>query len=244
MHSKLETRYNFGFGSTGAYRIPMTLGGFEVCAHIQLLNYDLSDAGQPVLTDCSRIPSGCTTDVFPFGEGDVALPLNYRDSCSTFHAFQAFLILAGLECTLLPFLLAAQLLAHRFDAAQRLVDLVKPSSLYRAGLALPGLVFVTAILSLVCLPTTVDDNWAQVCADILSFNNGSGDGFDLCDAPDASWGASFDCHVTAVVLIAIGLTCYTVAWVQETKTTVGGGAYSESLNVNHHDSDRWGGDGI
>ena len=102
----------------------------------------------------------------------------------------------------------------------------------------PSLVFVTSILSLVCMPTAVDDNWAQVCADILAVGPGSGGGgFDLCNTPAADWGASFDCHVTATVLIAIGLVAYVVAWVQETKTSVGGGAYTEQLHVNsdHYD---------
>ena len=243
VHSDLTTRYNFGYGAEGAYSIPITLGAFEVCAHIELLNYDLTSIGSGS-TDCARIPSGCVTDVYPFGD-NIALPLNYRDTCSTFHAFQAFLILAGIECTILPFLLFFQLMANRIDFAQRVIDLVSPSSLYRAGIAVPGLVFVTAILSLVCMPTAVDDNWAQVCGEILSYNpGGGGGGFDLCQAPAADWGASFDCHVGAVVLIAIGLTSYVVAWVQETKTTVGGGAYSESLNMNHRDSDHYDDGGI
>lgn len=235
VRSTLTTRFNFGAGADGAYSIPITLGAFEVCAHIDLLSYDLQYlASAP--TDCSRIPSGCTTDVYPFGEDDIALPLNYRDSCSTFHAFQAFLILAGLECTVLPFLLFVQLMAYRIDLAQRISDAIGTGTLYRTCIAVPCLVFVTALLSLVCMPTAVDDNWAQVCADILTYNPGSGGGgFDLCQAPAADWGASFDCHVTAVILIAIGLVCYVVGWVQETKTSVAGGAFSETLHVNHSD---------
>ena len=241
VRSTLTTRYNFGYSQEGAYSIPITLGAFEVCAHIELLNYDLTHLAT-LSTDCARIPSDCVTDVYPFGEDDIALPLNYRDSCSTFHAFQAFLVLAGIECTVLPFLLFIQLMAYRIDVAQRVVDAMGPGMLYRAGMAVPGLVFVTAILSLVCMPIAVDDNWAQVCADILGYNPGSGGGgFDLCDAPSADWGASFDCHVTAVILLAIGLVCYVVAWVQETKTPVAGGAFSETLHVNHRDSDHYDG---
>jgi len=236
LRSSLTTRFNFGSNLQGAYSIPITLGAFEVCAHIDVLAYDLTYM-YSADTDCARIPSGCVTDVYPFGENDVPLPLNYRNTCSTFHAFQSFLILAGLECTLLPFFLFLQLMAHKLAWAQWFVDRFSPGGLYRTGIAISVVVFVTGVLSLVCMPTAVDDNWAQVCADILTYNPGSGGGgFDLCQAPKADYGASFDCHVTAMVLVAIALVCYVVAWVQETKMSVAGSAYTEQLHVNHSDA--------
>ena len=195
-----------------------------MCAHIDLLNYDLTYVASAP-TDCQRIPTGCVTSTYPFGQGDdsdvgdgdIALPLNYRDHCSTFHAFQAFLILAALLCTALPVFMALQLLVHKLGFATRLIERYDAPALYRIGVGLPATVLVLAILSLVCMPTTVDDDWAAICAELLTYSGSAGGGFDLCQTPPADWGPSFDCHVCGVVLLAIAMVCYVVAWVQETK---------------------------
>ena len=144
-----------------------------------VLNYDLTYALAPHPPTAHAYHPAVSPTSIHSASDDIALPLNYRNHVQHLPRLPSLPHTGRhTSATLLPFLLFFQLMASptRLRTARGSTSST-PTSLYRAGIATTQPPCSSlAILSLVCMPTAVDDNWAQVCADILSYNPGTGGG--------------------------------------------------------------------
>ena len=195
-----------------------TLGSFHVCSSIQ---FSQTDTGQFLIatgTACPSIPSSCTTflqlqdpleptqNLYP-GAG---IPLNLRRSCSTFLAGRAFLVqaavLASFTSLVIIFMRCEPLerLFGRFGWSRKTVD--------RALLALAAWAALCAIIAIACQPDDVNEEWeGSICNEVQSSSNGN---ISNCEFQSA-WGASYGCHVAAVVLCLLAIGLYAAGWYRD-----------------------------